>query len=108
MRKFKMTQWLATATLMLLIVAGCQSMTGRSAGQNVSDEALKAKVKTALTTDKASNATRIDVDAVNGVVTLNGVVDTAQQKAHAEDVARNVSGVRNVNNNIQVSGRATR
>ena len=106
--RIKLSQWLATATLMLVMIAGCQTMTGKTAGQNVDDEAITAKVKAVLVQDKATNVTRIDVDTNNGVVSLNGVVDSAQQKARAEDLARHVSGVRNVNNNLQVSGRATR
>jgi len=106
MHRIKLSQWLATATLALLIVAGCQTMTGKTASQNVSDEAITAKVKTSLTEDKVANLTRISVDTTNGVVTLNGVVDSPQQKARAEDLARHVSGVRDINNNLQVSGRA--
>jgi hyperosmotically inducible protein len=108
MMRIKLSQWLATATLMLVMIAGCQTMTGKTAGQNVDDEAITAKVKAVLVQDKATNVTRIDVDTNNGVVSLNGVVDSAQQKARAEDLTRHVSGVRNVNNNLQVSGRATR
>jgi hyperosmotically inducible protein len=106
MARIQVRQWLAMAMLTLLIAAGCQTMTGKTAGQNVSDEALTAKVKTSLTEDKAANVTRISVDTTNGVVTLNGVVDSPEQKARAEDLARRVSGVRGVNNNLQVSGRA--
>ena len=106
MMPIKLSQWVATATLMLVMIAGCQTMTGKTAEQNVNDEAITAKVKATLVQDKATNVTRIDVDTTNGVVSLNGVVDSAQQKARAEDLTRHVGGVRSVNNNLQVSGRA--
>ena len=91
--------------MLFLTLAGCQAMTGKTAGQNVDDAALTASVKSTLVADKVSNLTRVDVDTNNGVVSLNGVVDSAQQKARAEDLARRVNGVRGVNNNLQISAR---
>jgi len=53
------------------------------------------------------NLTRIDVDTNNGVVALNGVVESPDQKARAEQLARRVDGVRNVINNLQVQKRTS-
>ena len=47
--------------------------------------------------------TRIEVDTTNGVVSLNGVVESAQQKARAEQLTRGVNGVKGVKNNLQIS-----
>ena len=91
--------------MFFLTLVGCQAMTGKTAGQNVDDAALTASVKSTLVADKAVNLTRIDVDTNNGVVSLNGVVDSAQQKARAEELARRVDGVRGINNNLQISAR---
>jgi hyperosmotically inducible protein len=86
----------------LLIVSGCTSMTGQTAGQNVDDSTITASVKTKLVADKTANLTRIDVDTINQVVTLSGIVESADQKAKAEQLARQVSGVKGVKNNLQV------
>lgn len=94
----------ATAILVFALI-GCQAMTGKSAGKNVDDAAITASVKSTLVADKAVNLTRIDVDTNNGVVSLNGVVDSAQQKDRAEQLTRRVDGVRGINNNLQVSSR---
>jgi len=91
--------------MMFLALVGCQAMTGKTAGQNVDDASLTASVKSTLVADKAANLTRIDVDTNNGVVSLNGVVESAQQKARAEELARRVDGVRGINNNLQISSR---
>jgi hyperosmotically inducible periplasmic protein len=107
MTKQILKTWVA-GVIVFLMLAGCQAMTGKTAGQNVDDAAMTSRVKTALTMDKAVNLTRIDVDTSNGVVSLNGIVDTPEQKARAEDIVQRVSGVRGINNNLQVSGRATR
>lgn len=92
------------AVLFVLSLAGCQSMTGKTAGQNIDDSTLTARVKTKLVSEKAANFTRIDVDTNNGIVYLNGVVPDARQKAKAEDLARDTNGVKKVINNLQVSG----
>jgi hyperosmotically inducible periplasmic protein len=92
----------AIGALLVMLLAGCQAMTGETAGQNIDDSTITASVKTQLTKDKASNFTKIDVDTVRGVVSLNGVVDSAQTKTRAEQVARSVGGVRNVINNLQI------
>ncbi|MGE5818188.1 MAG: BON domain-containing protein [Deltaproteobacteria bacterium] len=95
----------AAAAILVFALTGCQAMTGKSAGRNVDDAAITASVKSTLVADKAVNLTRIDVDTNNGVVSLNGVVDSAQQKDRAEQLTRRVDGVRGINNNLQVSSR---
>ena len=89
----------------LLSAAGCASMTGQTAGQYVDDRTITASVKSKLVADHASNLTRVDVDTTNHVVSLNGVVQSADQKRRAEELAMQVRGVRSVNNNLQVQGR---
>jgi osmotically-inducible protein OsmY len=89
--------------LLVVALAGCQAMTGKTAGQNVDDANLTASVKANLVADKAANLTRIDVDTNNGVVYLNGTVESPQQKARAEQLASQVKGVKKVVNNLQVA-----
>jgi hyperosmotically inducible protein len=91
------------AVLFVVSLAGCQAMTGKTAGQNVDDATLTARVKTKLVSEKAANLTRINVDTNDGIVYLNGSVQNAQQKAKAEDLARQTDGVKKVINNLQVS-----
>jgi hyperosmotically inducible protein len=95
----------AAAAILVFALTGCQAMTGKSAGRNVDDAAITASVKSTLVANKALNLTRIDVDTNNGVVSLNGVVDSAQQKDRAEQLTRRVDGVRGINNNLQISSR---
>jgi hyperosmotically inducible protein len=83
-------------------VGGCQSTTGKTAGQTMDDATITASVQAKLSSDRLSNFSRIDVDTERGVVTLNGVVKSADQKARVGDMAREVKGVRSVNNNLQV------
>jgi osmotically-inducible protein OsmY len=42
------------------------------------------------------------VDTTKQVVSLNGIVESADQKARAEQLAKQVDGVRKVDNNLQI------
>ena len=95
---------LALATL--LVISGCTSMAGQTTGQYIDDSTITASVKAKLVGEKAANLTRIEVDTTNQVVTLNGIVQSANQKAKAEQLARQVGGVRSVKNNLQVEKRS--
>ena len=96
---------LAAVLVLVALVTGCRSMTGKSAGTNADDATITASVKTKLVADKASNLTRVDVDTNNGTVYLNGTVDSAEQKARAEQLAWQAQGVKSVVNNLQVHKR---
>ena len=53
-----------------------------------------------------SNFTRIDVDTVNAVVSLNGLVESEDDKRRAEDIASLADGVEKIINNLQVQTRS--
>ncbi len=59
----------------------------RSLGRQTDDATLTAKVKLALLKDPITKARKIDVDTVEGVVTLTGIVETEAQKLRAEEIA---------------------
>ena len=86
----------------ITLLSACQSAGGRTAGTTVDDSAITASVKAKLVADKPSNLTRVDVDTNRGTVYLNGSVESAEQKARAEQLAWQANGVRTVVNNLQV------
>ena len=88
--------------LTIIVFTACESMTGKTAGQSVDDATVTASVQAKLTRDKLLNFSRINVDTDQNVVSLNGVVQTMEEKSRAEDLARQVAGVRDVNNNLQI------
>ncbi len=91
--------------VILFVTAGCRTMTGKTAGENVDDATITASVKAKLVADKAANLTRIGVDTNRGTVYLNGSVDSTEQKARAEQLAWQAKGVKSVVNNLQVQTR---
>ena len=92
--------WVIGCTLIGTV--GCQSMTGKTASRTMSDAGITASVQAKLTADQVSNFSRIDVDTERGVVTLNGVVQSAQEREQAGRIAKGVDGVRGLNNNLQI------
>ena len=88
--------------VLLGILGGCQAMTGRTTGENIDDATITSTVKARLAQDKLGTLTRVDVDTTSGVVSLNGVVKTPQERSRAEEVARGVGGVKKVINNLQI------
>jgi osmotically-inducible protein OsmY len=57
-------------------------------------------VRSALGTEPGLEALSIDVNAVNGEVTLYGTADTAARRDKAAQVALNVDGVKSVTNHL--------
>ena len=93
---------LVWATLAGLVATGCQTVTGRTAGQWADDKATTARVKTALAATKISTLTRVDVDTVENTVYLRGKVESDDVKRRAEEAAKAVVGTARVANDLIV------
>lgn len=84
------------------------SPTAAPAGGNASsnggpsDGWISVKTKLALIADKRTSGFETSVDAKDGVVTLSGKVDTDKAKSAATDVAKDIKGVKSVDNQLQV------
>lgn len=66
------------------------------------DKDLETDIKTALMKDPVVEKWEVDVTANNGVVYLNGRVDSYYEKSKAEDLASRIKGVISVQNNLSV------
>ena len=107
---------LAVGAALALGVTGCAHFRGdnqakaetsqpaRGPVQTASDAAINGKVKAALAADDLVKARNINVDTVRGVVTLNGTVNSAAEKAQAIKVARGIDGVVDVKDNLRTAG----
>jgi hyperosmotically inducible protein len=85
------------------LLAACAPIEGReTAGNYVDDATISTKVRSQLIEDQALRAFDIHVETMQDVVQLSGFVDSTQQKAQAEQIARSINGVRSVRNNIVV------
>jgi hyperosmotically inducible protein len=89
----------------VLLTAGCTpTRTTKSAGEQIDDSALTARVKGAIAKDVGTgNSIRVDVETYRGKVQLNGFTDSADKKRAAGRSAARVAGVKQVENNRQVA-----
>lgn len=86
-----------------LAVSGCNVFRGQSTpGQYVDDVAITAQVKAKLLDDKSVEGLDVNVDSMNGKVTLSGWADSAAEARAAGNIARSVEGVKSVDNKLQV------
>lgn len=93
----------AFALTALLMSAGCSATrTQKTAGETIDDGVITARVKVALIDNPTTKARQINVDTHQGVVQLQGFVDTNEEKMAATDVARSVSGGQSVRNDLEV------
>jgi hyperosmotically inducible protein len=76
--------------------------TDRSVGTTIDDSVLTTKVKAALIANPTTKARQINVETLRGVVQLSGFVDSAKEKDEATEVAKSVTGVKDVHNDLEV------
>lgn len=74
-----------------------------SAMTAVDDATITARVNASLAQDPDLSALKINVDTVNGKVTLNGPAPTTVARDRAESLAKAVDGVTAVNNQLVVT-----
>jgi len=112
-----MKTWILSGILVLCLalgfMAGCNENNSRAEQKENptvgatkdtrSDTAITAELKGKITDDDLLNNTDISVDTDHNIVTLTGSVATADQKAHAEDLAKNTTGVLSVNNKLAIN-----
>jgi osmotically-inducible protein OsmY len=72
-------------------------------GSGANDSWLWFKTRAALLTTNDLRESTVNVDVVNDVVTLKGTVETAAQKTKAEQVAKDIDGVKSVKNELKVA-----
>jgi len=77
----------------------------RSAGTQLDDVTLVARINVALVNDPVVRARQVDVDSVQGNVILSGVVETEYEAERAVKIVSGIEGVKKVDNNLQIGSR---
>ena len=76
---------------------------GANAAQRIaSSMALTAKIKSKMALDDTIKASQIDVDSAEGVIRLNGTVDSEAQRDRAVQLARETDGVTSVVDELKI------
>lgn len=95
----KLSYAVSVAALVLAVsAAGC----GRTVGETIDDTTITTRVKTSMLNDPAVGGLRIDVDTFKGVVTLSGRVKSQAERDQALGLARQVDGVVEVKDALQI------
>jgi osmotically-inducible protein OsmY len=74
----------------------------QTAGEAVDDAVVTAKVKARLVDDEVTKAYQIEVATFQGSVQLSGSVDSEEARSRATELAKEVGGVKDVKNSLQV------
>lgn len=102
-RKFLIATALGTSVLFGSAAYATQADAPKqSMGDYASDAVITTKVKAAYVADDILSALDIAVETNEGVVTLTGTVGTEAETEQAARVARDVEGVKQVQNNIKI------
>lgn len=100
-------QWIDISLVLIMLVfalGACRTPAGRTTGEVVDDSTITTKVKSQILGEDILRGLAIDVDTFEGNVTLTGAVKTEAQKERAEELAKNVYGVKKVNNLLTIRG----
>jgi osmotically-inducible protein OsmY len=90
----------------LVAAAGCApAELRRDAPEYLSDTWITTKVNAAVAEDSELRVLDVKVQTFDGVVQLSGFVDNERQVNRAEQVAREIEGVEEVRNDLQIRPR---
>jgi osmotically-inducible protein OsmY len=78
---------------------------GESIGDSLDDAWIHTKIRTKLVGDGELPGGSVNVDVKNNVVTLRGSVESKEQKARVEEVAKSTEGVKSVKNLLVIKPR---
>jgi osmotically-inducible protein OsmY len=93
----------ALALTTVLATTGCAvTRNQESVGAYVDDATLTTRVKAKFAADPTVSAMAISVETMKGVVQLSGFAKSNEERAVAERLARETSGVRAVRNDIAI------
>ena len=76
---------------------------GEQGGSRLDDAWIHGKIVAKLVAASKVSPRTVSVDVTNNVVTLRGTVPEVEQKTEAERIAKETSGVKRVDNEIQVN-----
>jgi len=101
-KRHRMLSFLVCIVLVTAFLGCASTQKKEGTGEYIDDSAITTKVKSAILGDSALKVFQINVETFKGEVQLSGFVDSAEMKTKAGEVARGVSGVKSVKNNLIV------
>lgn len=99
----KMDQAVANAEVKMGEASEKMGNASNEAGDNVEDAAITTKIKAAFLAESDIRSLDINVTTKDNVVTLAGSTDSLASSKKAEEIARGVSDVKHVNNQLVIN-----
>lgn len=88
--------------LLLGLSAGCLLPASSTLPDTPKDAVISTNVEAKFAEDRQGGLSGIIVTTEGGTVTLTGTVQRAERKARAAELARQVTGVRRVKNDLEI------
>lgn len=114
MRFFSLRTSSLVAAAALVALTGCANMAGsdrsyegapqRTAGEVIDDARIVSELKAKFAADSDLSAFKINIDSTAGDVRLRGEVKTLAARQKAEQMARDLKGVKSVSNQLMITG----
>ena len=102
MKNIGFAVWLAALTAMVGTSGCAGDRYHQSTGEHIDDRATSMRIRSALSNDSEYKYPMVEVKTFKGTAQLSGFVDQRDQKSRAGQIAKQVEGVRDVENNISV------
>jgi osmotically-inducible protein OsmY len=97
---------LILAGVVLAVLSACApTATHQGTGEYIDDAVISSRVKAAFAASPEVKATEVQVETFKGTVQLSGFVESPESAAKAAQLAREVPGVRQVQNSMVVKER---
>ena len=100
----KLTMYLAVGLMLAVGVAGCGAMTEETKRGSFDDASINKAVEASLAAQQGQTFTGVGVQTSSGTVFLTGTVADTTARQRAGELAAGVAGVRNVINNLTMTG----
>jgi osmotically-inducible protein OsmY len=89
--------------VVLIGAPGCAVTRGQeTVGAYVDDATITTQIKSRFVENKDVDASSIRVETLNGTVMLSGFAKSAVERNTAENIVRNVKGVKSIKNEIAI------
>jgi osmotically-inducible protein OsmY len=86
----------------LVLVSGCASLTGRTAGEYIDDSTITTEANAIIIKDPDAGYWKIDVSSLNGNVVLAGYIHDKKAEERIVAKIREIKGVKSVTSNLKV------
>lgn len=85
-----------------LLVSGCSSVTGRTAGEYIDDASITTEANAIIINDPDAQYLKIDVTTTKGNVVLTGFINDKKAEDRIVSKIKNIKGVKSVKSLLKV------